>query len=153
MKATYLYNFARFTEWPAGAAANGDSFAICILGRDPFGGALDSTLAGETIDGKPVLAKRISQPQESAGCRIVFISGSEEARLKEILAAIDKSSVLTVSDMPQFSRRGGMIQFVLEGSRVRFEVNLTNAQNAGLTLSSELLKVSVAVRRNIREGN
>jgi hypothetical protein len=153
VKATYLYNFARFVEWPSGAVTNGDSFAICILGHDPFGPALDATLTGEAIEGKPVVAKRISQAQESASCRIVFISSSEEARLKEILAAIDKSSVLTVSDMPQFSRRGGMIQFVLEGSRVRFEVNLTNAQNAGLTLSSELLKVSVAVRRNIQEGN
>lgn len=154
VKATYLFNFARFTEWPTGpAGATADAFTICVLGQDPFGGALDATLAGEAIEGKPVVAKRISKAQNSASCRILFISASEETRLKEILAAIDKSSVLTVSDMPQFSRRGGMIQFVLEGSRVRFEVNLTNAQNAGLTLSSELLKVSVAVRRNIQEGN
>jgi uncharacterized protein len=64
------------------------------------------------------------------------------------LAAVAKSAVLTVSDFPEFLKRGGMIQFVLEGNRVRFEVNLSAAKNAGLTLSSELLKVAAAVRRN-----
>ncbi len=154
VKATYLYNFARFVEWPVGVtAARGDSFAICVLGRDPFGRALDSTLAGEAIDGKPVVAKRISKPEDAASCRILFISPSEDTRLKDILPAIDKTGVLTVSDMPQFSRRGGMIQFVLEGNKVRFEVNLTNARDAGLTLSSELLKVAVTVRRNSEPGD
>jgi hypothetical protein len=153
VKATYLYNFARFVEWPAGtAAATGDSFAVCVLGQDPFGSALDAVLAGEAIDGKPVVAKRISKAQDSVSCRILFISPSEDARLKDTLAAIDKSGVLTVSDIPQFSRRGGMIQFVLDGNRVRFEVNVTNARDAGLTLSSELLKVAVTVRRNIQPG-
>jgi hypothetical protein len=135
-------------EWPA-AAAKEDSFAICVLGQDPFGQALDATLAGEAIEGKPVVARRISNPVDSVNCRILFISASEAIRLKEILAAIDKSAALTVSDMPEFSRRGGMIQFVLDGSRVRFEVNLSTARDAGLTLSSELLKVAVEVRRNI----
>jgi hypothetical protein len=153
VKATYLFNFARFVEWPAGAAATAkDSFAICVLGQDPFGQALDATLAGEAVEGKPVVAKRISRLQDSADCRILFISPSEDIRLKEILTAVNKSAVLTVSDMPQFARRGGMIQFVLDGSRVRFEVNLTNARDAGLTLSSELLKVAVAVRKNMQPG-
>jgi hypothetical protein len=154
VKATYLYNFARFVEWPTGVtAATGDSFAICVLGQDPFGQALDATLVGESIDGKPVVARRVARPQDSVNCRILFISPSEDARLKDILAAIDKSGVLTVSDMPQFSRRGGMIQFVSDGNRVRFEVNLTTARDAGLTLSSELLKVAVTVRNSIQPGN
>jgi len=73
--------------------------------------------------------------------------------LKEILVALDESSILTVSDMPAFSRRGGMIQFVLEGDKVRFEINLTKAETAKLTLSSELLKVATTVRRNARQGD
>jgi hypothetical protein len=81
-------------------------------------------------------------------CRVLYISASEDGRLKEILAGLDKSGVLTVSDIPQFSQRGGMIQFVLVGNKLRFEVNLTNAQTAGLTLSSDLLKVAVAVRKS-----
>ena len=148
VKAVYLYNFGRFVEWPASATTNGDSFNVCVLGQDPFGRALDDTLAGENIGGRSVTAKRISTPQEAVGCQILFMSYTEDSRLTKIIEALNKGAVLTVSDMPQFSQRGGMIQFVLEGKKVRFEVNLTAVQRAGLTLSSELLKVATTVRRN-----
>jgi hypothetical protein len=148
VKAAYLYNFGRFVEWPDSAATKSDSFNVCVLGQDPFGPALDATLAGETIGGKNVTARRISSPQEAVNCRILFMSSEEGSRLSKIMEALDRGSVLTVSDMPQFSQRGGMIQFVLEGKKVRFEVNLTAVQRAGLTLSSELLKVATTVRRN-----
>jgi hypothetical protein len=154
VKATYLYNFGRFVHWPPNATATkGDSFSVCVLGQDPFGPTLDSTLAGETLDGKPLAVKRISTPRDAGECRILFVSSTEEHHLKEILAATDQAGVLTVSDIPGFSRRGGMIQFVMEGDRVRFEINLTTAESAKLVLSSELLKVATAVRRNTRSGD
>jgi hypothetical protein len=154
VKAAYLYNFARFVKWPAGIAADkGDSFAVCVLGHDPFGLTLDATLAGEALDGKPVVIRRIARPQDAADCRILFVSSTEEHHLKEILAAIDQASVLTVSDIPGFSRRGGIIQFIAEGDRVRFEINLASAENVRLVLSSELLKVAAIVRRNTRSGD
>ena len=153
VKAVYLYNFGRFVEWPASVTAKSDSFTVCVLGQDPFGPVLDATLAGETIAGKRVAAKRISTPQESGNCQILFLSSAEEARLNKIIEALNKQAVLTVSDMPQFSQHGGMIQFVLEGKRVRFEVNLAAVQHAGLTLSSELLKVATTVRRNSSPGD
>jgi hypothetical protein len=153
VKAVYLYNFGRFVEWPASITPKSDSFTVCVLGHDPFGPALDATLAGETIGGKSVAAKRISNPQEAGSCQIVFLSSSEDSRLNKIVEALDKEVVLTVSDMPQFAQRGGMIQFVLEGKKVRFEVNLTAVQRAGLTLSSELLKVATTVRRNPPPGD
>jgi hypothetical protein len=154
VKATYLYNFGRFVHWPPNATATkGDSFSICVLGQDPFGPTLDSTLAGEMLDGKPLAVKRISTPRDAGECRILFVSSTEEHHLKEILAAVEQAGVLTVSDIPGFSRRGGMIQFVMEGDRVRFEINLTTAESARLVLSSELLKVAAAVRRNTRSGD
>jgi YfiR/HmsC-like len=154
VKATYLYNFGRFVKWPGTVpAGKGDSFSVCVLGQDPFGPILDSTLAGEALDGKPVVLRRISKRQEAGECRILFISSTEERHLKEILTAIDESEVLTVSDMPGFTRRGGMIQFVLEGDRVRFEINLASAESARLVLSSELLKVAASVKRNVRSGD
>ena len=154
VKAAYLYNFGRFVKWPAGiAAGKGDSFPVCVLGRDPFGSILDSTLAGEALEGKPVVIRRIARPQDALDCRILFVSSTEENHLKEILAAIDRAAVLTVSDIPGFSRRGGMIQFVVEGDRVRFEINLASTERARLVLSSELLKVAAAVRRNARSGD
>jgi hypothetical protein len=81
------------------------------------------------------------------------MSAAEGNRLNKIMEGLDREAVLTVSDMPQFSQRGGMIQFVLEGKKVRFEVNLTAVQRAGLTLSSELLKVATTVRRNPASGD
>jgi hypothetical protein len=154
VKAAYLYNFGRFVKWPPGlAAGKGDSFPVCVLGRDPFGPILDSTLAGEALEGKPVVIRRIARAQDAADCRILFVSSTEENHLKEILAATDQAGVLTVSDIPGFSRRGGMIQFVAEGDRVRFEINLASAESARLVLSSELLKVAAAVRRNARSGD
>jgi hypothetical protein len=154
VKAAYLYNFGHFVEWPASVtAAKNDSFTVCVLGQDPFGTVLDATLAGETIAGKRVAAKRISTPQESGGCQILFMSSTEDGRLKQVMEALNKQAVLTVSDMPQFSQRGGMIEFVMEGKSVRFKVNLTAVQQAGLSLSSDLLKVAVAVRRNSSPGD
>ncbi|MGA8438726.1 MAG: YfiR family protein [Candidatus Sulfotelmatobacter sp.] len=153
VEAAYLYNFGRFVEWPAKGANAPGSFTICVLGEDPFGQALDATLAGETIGNLKVTARRISSPQMSADCQILFISSSEANRLNKIIEALDKNAVLTVSDIPQFSQRQGMIQFVLEENRIRFEVNLTATQRAGLTLSSELLKVATAVRKNPQPGD
>jgi len=154
VKAAYLYNFAKFVKWPAAAAPDKDgSFSICVLGPDPFGGALDSPLAGESLDNKPVVVKRISKPQSTSDCRILFINSAEQSHLKEILTAVDQESILTVSDMPDFSERGGMIQFVLEGGKVRFAVNLTSTERARLTLSSELLKVATAVKRTTSPGD
>jgi YfiR/HmsC-like len=153
VKAAYLYNFGRFVEWPAKVSAASEYFSICVLGGDPFGATFDATIAGESINGKKVVVARITKPQDAASCRILFISSSEESRLKEILATLDKTSVLTVSDISQFTRRGGMIQFLTEANRVRFEVNLTIAEHAGLTLSSQLLKVAVSVRRSSQAGD
>jgi hypothetical protein len=154
VKAAYLYNFGRFVQWPTNSAASNDSpFTICVLGQDPFGPVLDSTLAGESLGGKPVMTKRIAKPQEASDCRILFINSKEEGRLQEILAGLNGAAILTVSDMPAFSRRGGMIQFVLDGDKVRFEINLTSAEAAKLVLSSELLKVATSVRKNTRAGD
>jgi hypothetical protein len=147
VEAAYLSNFGRFVEWPARAGNATDPFYVCVLGQDPFGPLLDAALKGETIGGAPMVAKRVAVPEDTAGCRILFIPSSKDSQLSSILAAVATSRILTVGETPGFSRRGGMIQFVLEGNRVRFEINLAAAQRAGLTLSSELLKVAIAIRR------
>lgn len=154
VKAAYIYNFSRFVEWPAKAAqAQSDSFTICVLGQNPFGSALIATIANETITGKSVVAKQIPAALDAVNCRVLFISSSEEGQLKEILASLNDASVLTVSDLPRFAERGGMVQFVMEGNKVHFEVNLAPAQRAGLTLSSEVLKVATSVKKNFPGRN
>lgn len=154
VKAAYLYNFSRFVEWPQQMPHNpGDYFLICILGDNPFGNALADIVSHEHVNGMSVLTKQVLTPEDVAGCRMLFISYSERNRLKHILSTLDHTSVLTVSDLPQFTEHGGMIQFVVEDNHVRFQVNVATAKRAGLAMSSELLKVAVGVESNSVLGN
>lgn len=149
VKAAYLANFGKFVAWPGYvASAANEAFKVCVLGEDPFGADLDAAVAGETIGRAHIAIKRISRPQDAVDCRILFVSSSEASQWKEILAVLRTSSVLTVSDMPQFVERGGIIQFLLEGNRVRFDINLAATERAGLNVSSELLKLAVNVTKN-----
>lgn len=144
VKAAYLYNFGKFIHWQNPQSAS-DSFDICVLGKNPFGHALASTVAGEKIDGKDIRVKHISRLPAAIHCRVLFVSSSEEGRLKSVLAVAKQSSLLTVSDMPGFAQRGGMIELVTQEGRIRFQVNVSAISDASLTVSSELLKVAVKV--------
>lgn len=150
VKAAYLYNFGKFVQWPAGTApeGSGSDFLICVLGPDPFGSTLDETVKGESIEGQPLATRRIDKVESVDGCRILFISATLKERLNMILQALQSKPVLTVSDTPDFCNRGGMVQFVLQGDKVRFEVNLAPAEKAGVTLSSQLLKVATSVLKS-----
>jgi hypothetical protein len=153
LKAVYLLNFGRFATWPPAALGPLDgSFRICVVGRDPFGPSLDETVAGETIAGRPVAAARLSRAEDAAGCHVLFVGDSENADLAAVLRSVETAGALTVSDLPQFLERGGMIQFVTERSRVRFAVNLAAVERARLTLSSELLRVAIRVARDLKPG-
>lgn len=150
VKAVYLYNFGKFVQWPAGTAPEGpeNGFPICILGPDPFGATLDEIVKGESIEGQPLVTRRVEKVEGADGCRILFITAMPKERLAMTLQALQSKPVLTVSDMPDFCTRGGMIQFILQADKVRFEVNLPPADKAGLTLSSQLLKVATSVLKS-----
>jgi len=144
VKAAFLFNFGKFVRWPADAARD-STFNICVLGRDPFGRKLDALTQGERVDGKSLTVSRIASPTEASACRIVFISSSEERHLASIIQALSKRPILTVSDINGFASHGGMIEFIVDGDRVRFDVNLSASQSADLKLSSELLRVAARV--------
>ena len=143
VKSAYLYNFGKFVRWQKPAET--ESFDICVLGRNPFGSALSNTVAGERIDGKNIVARSVVGLEGISHCKILFISTSEEPRLKASMAASRRATVLTVSDIPGFAERGGMIGLVNVAGTIRFEVNVGAVSEAGLTVSSELLKVAVKV--------
>jgi len=145
VEAAYLFNFGKFVTFPSNRGTSTDSFSICILGKDPFGESLDSTVRGESINGNKIAVQRLVNMQHAETCSILFVSSSEESRLLSILAPAKRLSLLTVSDMNHFADRGGIIQLVRQQERIRFEVNLAAAEESHLTLSSELLKVAVRV--------
>lgn len=145
VKAAYLYNFGKFVRWQSDRIVSIDSLDICVFGKDPFGAVLDSTVKGESIDGKAISVRRIAKIQDAGSCSILFVSSSEEGRLGSVLASAQTLSVLTVSDVPHFAEKGGMIGFVKQEDRIRFEVNRKAVEQGHLILSSELLKVAVKV--------
>lgn len=149
VKAIYLYNFGKFVQWPEARETPDQSapFLICVLGKDPFGSLLESTIKGEDVNGMHLAAKRVTNAADTTACRILFISSSEEDRVVKILEELQSKPILTVSDIANFCERGGMIQFELKEEKVRFAVNMTAAEKAGLTLSSQLVKVATSVRR------
>jgi hypothetical protein len=143
VKAAFLYNFSRFVEWPRAARpAEGQQFVVAVLGRDPFGPALEDAFAGKTVLGQRPHVRRVATPEEAARAHIVFVSSSEKAQLGRVLAVLGRDGVLTVGDMDGFARSGGIIGFRLEQRRVRFDINPVSAAQAGLRVSSELLKLA-----------
>jgi hypothetical protein len=141
VKAVFLFNFARFVEWPADAFASASTpFAVCILGRDPFGKDLDDVIKGETVNGRPLVVRRLQSTADATDCHILFISQSEDRRLGEVLSSVDRRSTLTVSDLPGAAQRGVMIRLVTERGRIRLRVNVETARAADLTISSNLLR-------------
>jgi hypothetical protein len=143
VKAAYLFNFGKFLRQPD--TQRQPSFDICVLGHDDFGGALDKLTANEQLNGLPEHTIHLDNAVAARRCAIVFISGSEADRLKQDLTDLAGYPVLTVSDVPHFVERGGMIEFQTQARHVRFSVGLDAVTKAGLGLSSELLKVALAV--------
>src|SRR5262245_20462733 len=144
-KAALLYNFSKFVEWPAGAFQDDrSSLRLCLLGADPFGGSLQA-LAGEEVAGRKLILLRSRMIDDPAGCHVLFISRSEQERLPRILAAVRDAPVLTVGDTQGFLERGGIVNFVLEGSRVRFEISQAAAERVRIKISSHLLRLATRV--------
>jgi len=147
IKAAFLYNFAKFVEWPATALRDpGAPIIVAVLGEDPFGADLEQTLNGKSAGGRRVLVRRFKGVRDLEFCHILFISPSEKEHLRETLRALKNSNILTVGESDGFARLGGMINFIPEENRVRFEINIDAADRAGLKISSKLLKLAKIIR-------
>jgi hypothetical protein len=146
IKAAYLYNFFNYISWPEQALPPaGGTLTIGVIGQNPFGTAL-GPLAGKKIKGRILAVKECASAEDAASCQIVFISPSEKPRLPEILHGLKDAKVLSVSEIDGFAERGGMINFISERNKVRFEINSEAARRTGLTISSELLKLARQVK-------
>lgn len=146
IKAAFLYNFAKFIEWPPGDFADTSApLRICVLGQDPFGQELRNIANDKTVNGRKLQVNQVADLQNARTCHILFIASSEKAELKQALESLRGTGALTVGDTKGFVEQGGMINFVLENDRVRFEVNHRAAEQAGLKISSKLLNVAKSV--------
>ena len=148
LKAVFLMNFAKFVEWPASAFRSAQSpITICVLGDDPFGHDLDDVVRDQMAGDRSLAVRRLAQVHREETCHVLFLGSSEKDRAERILGALKNAPMLTVSDGDEFTAAGGMIGFLIEDNKIRFEINLDAAERAGLKISSKLLKLA----KNVRE--
>ena len=146
-KAAWILNFARFVEWPSNAFTSSQSpILVGVLGKDPITQDLQATLERQLIHGRRFLVRPVATDPELRACQILFVSSTERRRLRELPDRIRGACVLTVGDTDDFLDHGGVINFVLREKSVRFEINITTAQAAGIKLDANLLRVALAVR-------
>jgi hypothetical protein len=144
IKATDLYKFAAFVEWPPSAFAGpNDPAVVCIEGDDPFGPILDQAVRGQKIGERPIVVMRLDRVERGAPCHILFVAPSRRQPLAEALDRVRGQPVLTVTDEASDPNARGMIDFVLKGDRVRFRIDPRMAERSGLQISSKLLSLAV----------
>lgn len=143
VKAAFLYNFAKFVEWPEDVLTDSnDPIVIGVFGNDPFGMDLDETIKGKTVKNRELVIRRFHQIQELEFCHILFIGSPEKKSLFSILERSEKLCILTVGETEDFTRYGGMIKFMIVENKVRFEINVESIDQAGLKISSKILKLA-----------
>lgn len=143
IKAAFVYNFAKFVEWPGDTASSGGpALIIGVLGDDPFGQTLSDTVRGKTVNGRGLVVKRFPSLRELEPCQVLFLGSSVADHIPEILSRIQGTAVLTVGEGEQFALAGGMVGFMTEDNKVRFAINAQSAERAGLKISSKLLALA-----------
>jgi len=144
VKAAFLYNFARYVEWPEGTFADPQvPVVVCVRGDDAFREIVDETVEGKTVGDRPVVVERDGSGNERA-CHLLYVGdGVSDAR--SLLERLADRSVFTVSDRSGFAERGGIANFFRAENRIRFEINPEAARRAGLRISSRLLRLAKVV--------
>lgn len=145
LKAAYLFNFTKFTEWPSTVLPPGAPIHVCVTGRDPFGDILD-TLESKIVQSHAIHIRRGLRAETLRGCHLVFVSEEDDRSEQSVLRAAEAVSALTVSDRDGFVERGGTIGMLTRDSRILFEINVEAGHRAGLKLSSQMLKLARSVK-------
>ncbi len=147
LKAAFIYNFAKFVEWPTQSFADPRSpIVIGIVGGNPFGDELANTVNGRKINGRAMVIKSVDNAASAKGTHVLFVSAREVAGFGRIKSSLGPG-VLVVGESPQIASQGGMIIFKLAGDKLRFEINMAAADRSGLKISSQLQKLASAIHR------
>ena len=144
VKAAFLYHFGTYVQWPT-AAPSSDPIAIAVLGDAAVARQLAQFLPGRSIQGRPVQVRTLTRIEDLADAELLFIGRALNPQLARLIAAVEQRPVLVVTDAEDGLERGSMVNFQLVDSRVRFEISLPRAEEAGLMLSSRLLSAALRV--------
>ena len=144
VKAAYLYNFVKFIDWPESAL--GGDITICVLGEDNFEGILEKAIAGKEVKGHGLAVANIdSGGTPGSDCHLLFVSSSESGRVGDVIGAVAGSPTVTVGEQEGFAEQGGVLNFALEGGKVKVELNMGAAEKAGVKVSGKLQQVAKVV--------
>ncbi len=139
VKLVLLYKIARFVDWPQ--QPMDVTFNLCVIGKRTHKAAKER-LSGRNVDGRPLRAKLLEASDDASGCDALYISESERPDISSLVAKFSGVPALTVSDAPQFSRQGGMVELTTQDSRIGMTINVAAYQRAGLKINSQLLEIS-----------
>jgi len=146
IKAAFLYNFAKFAEWPADVLPPGRGLSLCVLDERAVADALEQTIKGHAIEGHDLGVQVLAPNASTAGCHLLYISAAEARRSPQLIAGLRELPVLTVSDAAAFAESGGIIQLIVENDRMRFAINPAAADRAKVRLSAKLLSLARIVK-------
>ena len=154
IKAAFLFNFAKFVEWPAESFPTTNApIVIGVLGKNDFGADLENTIRDKTVNNRVFKFKNFTTASEATNCHILFISSSEKDNFSRIMPGLNRASVLTVSETDGFIEAGGMINFTIQSNKTRFQINDDAAKGAGLKVSSKLLSLAVQNHKSSAAGD
>ena len=149
LKAAFVYNFAKFIEWPPSSFPTASSpFVIGVTGRTALTTALETAVTNRKINGRAIVIKAVETIEATRGTHLLFVAASEDKRLREFVPVLSPAQILTIGESEAFAKEGGIINFVLEGDKCRFDINVDAAERAQLKISAQLLKLARNVRRS-----
>jgi len=147
IKAAFLYNFAKFVDWPSTAFTDAkDPIKICVLGQNPFGDSLQNIIRGKEIGERPLASAQVTDSRQATACQVIFVPASEWKRYKKMAIELTHCTALIVGETEDFLSAGGEINFMVEEGKIRFEINRVAAERAKLRISSKLLSLARSVR-------
>ena len=152
LKAAFVYNFAKFTDWPEDVLPATASFSACVLDDGPVADALERVVKGRLLSGRAITVQRVRVGGPLRTCHLLFVSGLNEAQIVAVVAAVRGASVLTISDLDDFARLGGIAHVFVENGKMRFDLNLDLARRSRLQLSSKLLSLAARVHDGSDKG-
>jgi YfiR/HmsC-like len=153
VKAMFVYNFLKFVEWPGESRRASEPFVVLIVGEGSTADATARFLESKTIGERPVFVRRTRWDQSLAGARAAFVIERDAKKLRRILAAAAAAGVLTIGEGESFTTSGGVIGLLVEDRKVRFDVDTSAAQVAGLRVSSKLLALTRTVRSSTNRSD
>jgi hypothetical protein len=146
LKAAFLYNFVKFTEWPVEAVPSDGALRMCVLGDEAVATALEQTVKARQIDGHSLTVVRVSVDGALSSCQVLYVTGLDRRRSTQLIERIKGAPVFAVGDLEAFAALGGVGQLFVENGKMRFALNPASAQRAGLRISSKLLALAKVVK-------